>query len=89
MVSEEMIVGCMSCAETSNPVAGSTVDVCTQCGCSVWISPATRQATLGVRVVCMGCVAKLMEQHEMRIIPPSQGQVREIVDDMNENPEEY
>jgi hypothetical protein len=61
-------------------VPGCSKRPCSDCGQMVWISPATQahMADKPHRVCCAECVAKDSDE-DIQVMPPSEGQIAEIV----------
>ena len=62
------------------PVSGCSRQPCSDCGQPVWLSPATAAhvADKPHRICCAECVAKDADP-DMQVMPPSEGQIAEIV----------
>jgi hypothetical protein len=78
---EEVVVLCFKVLTMPRPaVPGCSKVPCSECGQMVWISPATtaHMADKPHRICCAECVASNPDP-DMQVMPPSDGQIAEIV----------
>ena len=78
---EETVVLCFKVLMMPRPpVPGCSKVACSECGQPVWISPATaaHMADKPHRICCAECVANDPDP-DMRVMPPSDGQIADIV----------
>jgi hypothetical protein len=67
--------------ESWDHVSDSTLDQCTMCGQSVWVSPSGREGAVlaaegaPVQVICVECAA---EQTDVEVLPPTKGQIEAL-----------
>ena len=78
---EDIVVLCFKVLMMPKPpVPGCSKVPCSECGQPVWISPATaaHMADKPHRICCAECVAS-NDDPDMQVMPPSDGQIAEIV----------
>ncbi len=78
---EDVVVLCFKVLMMPRPpVPGCSKVPCSDCGQPVWISPATlaHMADKKHRICCAECVANHPDP-DMQVMPPSEGQIAEIV----------
>jgi hypothetical protein len=78
---EDVVVLCFKVLMMPRPpVAGCSKVPCSACNQPVWISPATmaHMADKPHRICCAECVANEADD-DMQVMPPSDGQIAEIV----------
>jgi formylmethanofuran dehydrogenase subunit E len=73
---EAQWLACLPVKEGYKPKLQSFKDSCEKCGVQVWRANSSPR---GMRVVCMDCFTKMLEQAEsVTVMPPTPKQVEDI-----------
>lgn len=81
MSDDENFLAC-TLVDAEPPLVASTQDSCTDCHTTVWVADSSREliAEHDLTIICIPCsIARMGEDHDVRVLPPSQRQIADVL----------